>query len=114
MWICSEHFVSGAKTNNLLVPNNVSMLYKHVSMYKALLKESLKEEYRILREDRVLNEEEYWEEAEKDKLGKEAAIQLQLKEQEAKKELEEEAEGIQWKRLNWKSNIKKLYWDTTK
>ena len=46
------------------------------------------------------------EEAEKEKLDKEAAIQLQVKEHEAKKKVEEEAERM---RLDWKSNVKKLY-----
>ena len=54
-WICSEHFVSGAKSNNPLVPNYVPTLFKHVD---SPLKESLKEGYRILREGRVLSEEE--------------------------------------------------------
>ena len=29
-WICSEHFVSGAKSNNPLVPNYVPTLFKHI------------------------------------------------------------------------------------
>ena len=28
-WICSEHFVSGCKSNNLLAPNYVPSLFKH-------------------------------------------------------------------------------------
>ena len=29
-WICSEHFVSGTKSNNPLAPNYVPSLFKHV------------------------------------------------------------------------------------
>ena len=30
LWICSEHFVSGAKSNNPLAPNYMPTLFKHI------------------------------------------------------------------------------------
>ena len=86
-WICSELFVSGAKSNNPLALNYVPTLFKHVdSPIKRKLEGRVQgfERRQSVKRRRV-------EEAERERLDKEAEIQLQLKEQEEKKKLEEEA-----------------------
>jgi len=30
-WICSQHFVTGKKSNNLLAPNYIPSVFEHVS-----------------------------------------------------------------------------------
>ena len=95
-WICSEHFVSGAKSNNPLAPNYLPTLFKHI---ESSIKRKLEGRVQDF-ERRQGAKRRRIEEAEKDKLDKEAAIQLQLKEQEANKKLEEEAERKRMEEIN--------------
>ena len=81
-WICSEHFVSGTKCNNPLAPNYVPTLFKHV---KSPIKRKLKGRVQVDFERRQSAKQRRLEEAEKEKLQKEAATQQQLREQEAKR-----------------------------
>ena len=86
-WICSEHFVSGAKSNNPLVPNYVPTLFKHID---SPIKRRL--EGRVQDFERRQSFKRRRVEVEKERLDKEVEVQLKLKEQEEKKKLEEEAE----------------------
>ena len=54
-WICSEHFVSGEKSNNQFAPNYVPTIFKHV---KVRLNEGWKQRWPIFKEGRPRGRDE--------------------------------------------------------
>ena len=80
-WICSEHFITGTKSNNPLAPNYVPSIFKHLA---SPIKRTLEAKASVYHRRQVTKKRRI-EEASKQKLA----------ERTREKELKEEAERIQ-------------------
>ena len=99
-WICSEHFITGTKSNNPLAPNYVPLIFKHLASPIKQTMESKEADYQ--RRQSVKRKRS--DEASRQEIAKETREKLKIDAE----RLKEEEESKRLKEIEWERRIAEM------